>query len=235
MYTSIPTNPFVWQMVAEIVYMSTLDTSQYQHTQSRQPQRELSDIEKNAVRYAAGFVVRKLRRSFEKQKQDRSVLVACLNQLIYDPTDLDDPDVAAEPEVEDMDYEAYTKVWLSRTNRGGLLQVTNDTFALFWEIELVVYDLLQKLLSGQKKSVSELTLITMEDVDIQFIWSVVSNLEEEEAAAKELLSHIVREWVVLRGHSLCSCIIEKYKRAMDELKKKSLRREMKRDGEEPTE
>ena len=218
------------------MYLSQLESSEYRHTQSRQPQRELSDIEKNAVRYAAGFVVRKLRRNFEKQKRDYSVYVACLNRLIYDPTDLDDPDFEVEPEldVEDMDYEAYTKVWLSTTNRGGLLQVTNDTFALFWEVELVVYDLLQKVLAGQKKSVADLTLATMEDVDyIQFIWSVVSNLEEEEEA-KELLSHIVREWVVLRGHSLCSCIIEKYKRAMDELKKKSLRREMKRDGEEST-
>ena len=212
---------------------STLETSELQHTQSRQPQRELSDIEKNAVRYAAGYVVRKLRRKLEKQKKDHSMSVACLNQLICDPTDLDDPDIEEEPDVEDLDYEAYTKVWLSRTNRGGLLQISNDTFALFWEIELVVYDLLQKLLAGQKQSVSELTAVTMEDVDVQFVWSMVSNLEEEEEA-KELLSHIVKEWIVLRGHSLCSCIVDKYKRAMDELKKKSLRKELKRDEQEST-
>ena len=114
---------------------------------------------------------------------------------------MDDPDIEEEPDVEDLDYEAYTKVWLSRTNRGGLLQISNDTCALFWEIELVVYDLLQKLLAGQKQSVSELTAVTM---DIQFVWSMVSNLEEEEEEAKELLSHIVKEWIVLHGHSLCT-------------------------------
>ena len=42
----------------------------------------------------------------------------------------------------------------------------------------------EKLLAGQKQSVSELTAVTMEDVDIQFVWSIVSNLEEEEEDAK---------------------------------------------------
>ena len=69
MHTAIPTNPFVWQMVAEVVYISTLETSELQHTQSRQPQRALSDIKKNVVRYAAGYVVRKLRRKLKKQKK----------------------------------------------------------------------------------------------------------------------------------------------------------------------
>lgn len=233
---SIPANPFVWQMVAEKMFMSSLDSSDLQHAQSRQPQRLFSDVEKNAIRYAAGYVVRKLKKKFQKRQ---SLLVCYLNRLISDETDLDDPEASAleaaiEPEAED-DFEAYTKVWLKRTDRGGLLQINNDTFALFLEIELVVYNKLQKLLAGEKKTVAELTAATVEDVDIRFIWSVVSNFEEEESEhAQYLLSRIVQEWVVLRGHSLCGHYIEEYKRAVDETKKKSLRKELKHNEEEST-
>lgn len=137
------------------------------------------------------------------------MFVCYLNCLISDQTDLDDPEAsvleAIEPESEG-DFEAYTKVWLKQTDRSGLLQINNDTFALFLEIELVVYN----------------TAATVEDVDIRFIWSVVSNFEEKESEdAQYLLSCIVQEWVVLRGHSLCAHYIDKYKRAVDETKKKS--------------
>lgn len=71
-YPSIPANPFVWQMVAEKMYMSSLDSSDLQHAQSRQPQRLFTDVEKNAIRYAAGYVVRNLRKISEE------VIFVCL-------------------------------------------------------------------------------------------------------------------------------------------------------------
>lgn len=145
-YPSIPANPFVWQMVAEKMYMSSLDSSDLQHAQSRQPQRLFTECHQICCRLCRT----QLKKKFQKK---RSLFVCYLNRLISDQTDLDDPEAsvleAIEPESEG-DFEAYTKVWLKQTDRGGLLQINNDTFALFLEIELVVYN----------------TAATVEDVDI---------------------------------------------------------------------
>lgn len=229
-YPAVPSNAFLWQMVAEKLYMSFLESLHV--NRPKKPQRILSDVDKNAIRYAAGFVVRKLRRKFNKTTNSySSCILNCLNHIICDPTDLDHPE---REDVEVEDFEAYTKIWLQKTNRGGLLNITSDSFALFWDIEMVVYDKLLESFAGEKQSVAELTASTVKVYNIQFIWSVVSNMEEDddEVQAQHLLSCIVEEWIVLRGHSLCNHYMEQYKRAVEETKKKSLRKELKRSEKE---
>ena len=52
-------------------------------------------------------------------KDDSAKIEECINSLIHDPTDLDHlEDVDAD------DFEEYTRVWLTKTDRGGLLHVT---------------------------------------------------------------------------------------------------------------
>lgn len=41
-----------------------------------------------------------------------------------------------------------------KTDRGGLLHVTNEAFWLFSEIEIVSYDKIMKSFSGEQKSVA---------------------------------------------------------------------------------
>ncbi len=99
-------------MLAEHLFVSSLQCPDMQPP--KPPERMLDCIEKNAVRYAAGFIVRKLRRRFDKSSTKMSArLVQCLNQMLYDPTDLDQPENA---DVEVDDFEVYTKIWLKKTN-----------------------------------------------------------------------------------------------------------------------
>ena len=43
-----------------------------------------------------------------------------------------------------------------------------------------MHDKLDKCFAGEKQSVANLTVLIAQDFDIQFIWSIVSNMEEEE-------------------------------------------------------
>ncbi len=105
--------------------------------------------------------MRKLRRRFNKSSTKMSArLVQCLNQMLYDPTDLDQPENA---DVEVDDFEVYTKIWLKKTNRGGLLHITDESFWLFCEIEIVVHDKLDKCFAGEKQSVANLTVSIGQD------------------------------------------------------------------------
>ena len=75
--------------------------------------------------------MRKLRRRFDKSSTKMSArLVQCLNHMLYDPTDLDQPENA---DVEVNHFEVYTKIWLKKTNRGGL-HVTDESFWLFCQV-----------------------------------------------------------------------------------------------------
>ena len=228
-FPSLPLNHFVWQMVTEHMFFSSLELSTLQ--QPRPPQRSLDEIEKNAVRHAAGFIVRKLRR-----KCSQKVPTGLLDKMLHDPTDLDPEVSTGDAEVDD--FEAYTKIWTKSTNRGGLLHVTNEAFWLFSEIEIVSYDKLVKCFSGERKSlaVRELAESIAADVDIQFIWSIVSDTGEDmdNEHAQYLLRCIAEEWVALRGHSLTNHFMEQYKLITSEhiKKKKSLRKELKRKTDE---
>ena len=74
----------------------------------------------------------------------------------------------------------------------------------------MVYDELLKCFAGEKKSVADLVTSTTENFDMQFIWSVVSNMEEEEDNKHSNClpkAIIVEQWIALHGHSLCNHFI----------------------------
>ena len=98
-----------------------------------QRQRCLDDIEKNANQYAFWYVLRKLRKKYSKD--DSAKIKEYINSLIHDPTQFELPE-----DVDADDFEEYTRVWLTKTDRGGLLHVTNEAFTLFCEIEIVILE-----------------------------------------------------------------------------------------------
>ncbi len=83
--------------------------------------------------------------------------------------------------------------------------------------------------TGKNHTVASLTTLATADADVQFIWSVVSDFEEEDDMfSQHLLTCIVQE--ILRGHSFRSCYMENYKvmSSAQTKGKKSLRKELKR-------
>ena len=81
--------------------------------------------ELNVLRYACGYVGRKLLKQYEKKHEDVAVqYVACLGEMAV--------------EGEGSDVLSYTKQWLELVNRGGLFPLSDEAFRFFIEIELCV-------------------------------------------------------------------------------------------------
>ena len=63
----------------------------------------------------------------------------------------------------------YSKLWLRKTDRGGLTHVDYTSFWLFQEIELVIYSKLKRCYSRRKQSASSIAAAAIKDEDISYI------------------------------------------------------------------
>ena len=175
--------------------------------------RKMTPIEENTVRYAGGFVIRKVIAKYKKKKAYGDHL-DCLKSLILNDQD-DDTEKAS--------FLQYTRVWLEKTDRGGLYHITDSCFELFYEIEQTVYDKLNaNFKSKEKVALEDIEQAAYNDSDVSRLWHVcTSSLDVTVKASDELLLSIIHEWTTLRGHSLTSKYMEDYKKSkQDKLKKK---------------
>ena len=82
--------------------------------------RVLTQVEQNAIRYAAGSVIRKLGKKWRNDYNMKE----CLYGLLKEEGE-DDPD--------------STEQWIETTDRGGLYYITDNVFELFIEVEIFVF------------------------------------------------------------------------------------------------
>ena len=157
----------------------------------------------NALRYAAGYVPRilkkKLLKSAHPLKED---LQLCLLDL------LDDGD---EDSNESQD-------WVELINRGGLTRVNNNTFEVFVAME---YALRRHLNVDQAPNLTDrVNSAIIENEDVQFLWSILSSDWDEETGSI-LLEMVVSQWVKIRGFSVASAWVERYKSTQKKTTQKS--------------
>ena len=216
---NISKDTILWQCLIDKLMEEKLDEEISKHRQSRKTKiyRRLSYTEENAIRYAAGYIVRKLINRKNKTLND---CVDGLKSLLVqsETTDLD----------ESVSFLEYTSIWLSKVDRGGLYHVTDMCFQIFSEVELCVYEGLHK---KRKIVIEELKNDVCSDSDVLQLW----NLHGESISLpvehrKIILEHIVREWIILRGHSMTSKIMEQYKKVKDRgsVSKKGIREQLKK-------
>ena len=82
----------------------------------------LSSREKNAVRYIAGYIVRKLKDAEIQKRNERSIHILTLMQTYH--------------QLEYRSYEDDTREWTELLDRGGLFHVTNEAYQILEQIEL---------------------------------------------------------------------------------------------------
>ena len=205
----------LWQMLLEKEFTCFLTT--YVSTDNTQPDsgsdqssdttfRVLSEIEKNAVRYTAGYVIRKLEEKYSKQKSQQSKECTAALQVM-----------AGKLHTRiTQDSEQSSNNWISMVNRGGLYFVEDVVYDLFVNIELLVDSKLSEIMKecgkGIKQVKKENLAWVCEDEEVQNIWNHVSpdSIEEEEVR-QDLLREITYMWVTIRGHSKTHKIKEDYK------------------------
>ena len=209
--TTIRPDPTFYQYVVGVIFKQILKLHcQIVGSARTQEDCHLSYEDKNAVRYAAGYVPRalakKLRKSAHPLKEE---LTLCLFELVDDADDSHD---------ESQD-------WVNMIDRGGLKHVNNTTYMVFASMELVVRRYIQpKMPANFKQDTKDHAL---RDEDVLFYWAMVSaDWEEEESRA--LLSMIVDLWITIRGFSFASTWMEKYKIAHQKAvqKSKGLRKQL---------
>ena len=166
--------------------------------------------ETNAVRYAAGFVLRTMKKNIEKSMHaHKADLLLCLAQLLD----------TGDAEVDE------SKDWLEIVDRGGLCHVSNDTFEVFLAMEkelrkILATNVIQQLDDTVKTKLAE-------SDGVQFIWYIIC-ADWDEHISQFLLQSMIKEWVKIRGFSLAGAWVEKYKAANKKStqKTKGLRKQM---------
>lgn len=181
----------------------------------------LSADEKNALRYASGFVPYKLLKKYSKSStESHEKYCGVLRDMSY-VADINPASLG-----HDYTYETYTCEWLSLVDRGGLFKINEDAYRFFMAVEKVVRIALPGKLTGKQPEATNVASAAKKDFDVQHYWAILSSDLEDESDSSHLLHEIVSLWVTIRGFSLASAWLEKYKIAKDTCtkKKKGLRK-----------
>ena len=121
---AVQTFPAFYQYITHHIFKTLIKTAYpvrvSVHDES--PDRTLTSEEQNALRYVAGYVVRKLRNKFESESHPKK------DELIF---------LLMECAGDEANEEGGTETWLNLVDRGGLWHVNHLTYGLFMIMEEV--------------------------------------------------------------------------------------------------
>ena len=161
----------------------------------------LTENERNALRYTAGYICCHLRKQLERCSHEmKEELVLCLMEMTTskDSTALNYTD----------------EEWTVCVDRGGLWYVKNTTYLLFVAIEEEVRKCLKQLLTGSGHK-SNIIKKVVENEDVQFYWLITQadfDVGDDETY-QLLLYKIVELFVTVHGFSYASNLMEKHKKS----------------------
>lgn len=222
-----------WQLLMEREFITML-VSQLQSsgtcTSSTHPSdsissRNLSFIEENAVRYTAGYIVRKLQRKYSHQRTQEAIeCCTALKGMAGKLKTCDNVPCASEHK---------SSEWTRLIDRGGLYHVEDAVYDLFVAIELIANKELSAIFEAKGKGLEKVKKDRLSwlcnDEDIQFLWCMISPTAIEcEDTRQHLLREITHLWITTRGYSKARTIKEDYKRVKGKAVKgkHSLRKEL---------
>ena len=187
-----------FQLVVDHVFEELLKTEFHQTCTPTTPKKSLTRDEQNIVRYAGGYVAQRLLSKYKKEDSEKAAFfVECLSHMALDGNE--------------SSLMEYTQEWTKKINRGGLFELSDNTFQLFQAIELALFHRLVSQLHEEDSDKMTIIKSVAEDEDVLFYWSMNSVDIEEESHSAELLSNIISLWLTIRGFSVASTWMEKYK------------------------
>ena len=120
-------------------------------------------------------------------------------------------------------YLEYTKEWLERVNRGGLFKVHDRIYSFFVSLEMKVRRHLPFLFSSQALSKQSVVDDIVQDDDTLFHWAIAADVEDDILSC-ELLQHVVKLYLTIRGFSATGACMEHYKQCKISGLRKGLKR-----------
>ena len=205
-----------WQLFMERNLFAQLPATE---SVPHQRSRKLNRVEENAVRYTAGYVIRKLTKKYSSSKTSKAAVFLDILRNMGGKISSDTTEVSPSSE------------WTHSTDRGGLFHVSDAVYDLFLLMEITVDDELTHIFQSKGKGIEKVRKEKLEwlclDEEVQIVWSILCSLEDEEFE-QELLKEIAFTWITTRGHSKAHIVKEQYKNAKQTPTsgKRSLRKEL---------
>ena len=167
----------------------------------------LSYIERNALRYAAGYIPWSLCKKIKKSKNpNKAELLLCLDDMLQGDT----------IETED------SQDWIKTADRGGLKHVSSEMYLVICSMEIELQKHLQKDISQVTHFKQTVLERIIENEDVVFLWAILSApWEVETHIEQELLRMVADLWTTIRGFSYVSSWIEKFKATNKKITQKS--------------
>ena len=164
------------------------------------PQQEetLTGDEKKILRYAAGYIPRKLMEKLDAgsaKRPRRSVLRLCVTELVEEAGSAEEGDDLSSTD------------WLKMIDRGGLLHVTSKMYQFMCSVELVIKGYLKR--EGEVKR-AEMNRLIGESEDVGRRWEELSG-EWDPSDSKVIFGMIRDVYVEMREFSFVSAWMEKWK------------------------
>lgn len=195
-------SPVFYQYVTDVMFKELITNHFPVESRPSTTQRDvsISNEERNAIRYAAGYTVRALRKKIEASSHPlKEELILALVELIGD-----DEDECQEASAE----------WIDLIDRGGLWHVSTETYMFFCAIEEELrrhlnVSAIKELSCGLKDQIK--TAIVSSD-DVGFYWRMLCT-EAEEEEKEALLPMIADLWITIRGFSFARSWLEMFKQS----------------------
>ena len=178
------------------------------------PDRPLNLEEKNALRYVAGHVCRKIRHTLERSAvKGKDEMIFCLLSFAGD----------------ESDDEGETELWTNAIDRGGLWHISDIAYMFFVVVEeearrfftVQQLDWFRTETNPKEKVIQHI----LSDPDVLFQWALLTASLSNELALV-LLEKVVTLYVTIRGFGFATSCIEMFKQITKSnlQKKKALRK-----------
>ena len=222
--TGSPASPIYYQHVGNNLFKILID-SYYSMHPSGDDNVEIPPItytEENVLRYVAGNVCRSTRNKINRNKNhpQRSKLLIAIQDL--------------EVDRESTSSDA-TSAWMNEIDRGGLFHVSDDTYKLFYCMEMLIRRIFNKenVRNLNAETRDKLIDTIIHDEEMISRWDVLM-AEVECNEGNMLLKMLVELYITIRGFSFAKTLVEEYKQFTKKTtqKSKALRKTVANDKEE---
>ena len=192
--------------IIEISYdIDCLEHVEFQH---------ISSLECEALRYVAGYVCRKIQDQVKASSDGKKeAILLCLSEL------------QKEMSVDDINNDEGH--WIDRIDRGGLWHVNENTFTLFFIIEVEIrHHFTERVPENNDEKKEKILHSLYMDEDLQHHWAQMLSTIHHENIRLMLLQRIIHLYVTIRGFAFTNSCLELYKQrhSTSIQKSKALRR-----------
>lgn len=188
---------------------------------SQSEEIEMTVVEENILRYAAGFVPFSLKKQCSKRKTRTDEFrqkIKCLSAL------------GVDDELEkSQTFLEYTRSWIEKQNRGGLFQLNDAGYLFFRAVERHCRKFLQQTCvpNNGSSDIRELVLKDIYNDNVALQHWAHATAGHPSSVSLQVLQMCVKLWVNIRGHAFAANWVEKFKQSQCAGKKKALRKDLK--------